>query len=65
MGGKKLTEKRKGRNIQIHMNLTHLARDFYEGSTIESQPGAEIIENSQNNENKQTIKILLIISTIL
>lgn len=47
------------------MNLTHLARDFYEGSTIESQPGAEIIENSQNNENKQTIKILLIISTIL
>lgn len=47
------------------MNLTHLTQDFYEGSTIESQPGAEIIENSRNNENKQTIKILLIISTIL
>lgn len=39
------------------MNLTHLARDFYEGSTIESQPGAEIIENSRNNENKQTVPL--------
>lgn len=60
MGGEKIDRKKEGKKYPNSYEFnarTHLVRDFHEGSTIESQSGAEIIENSRNNENKQTVPL--------